>query len=455
MTQRILNSAIAAALLSLAGAALAAPPADQIARLGKDLTALGAEQAGNREGTIPAWTGGITQPPSGYSIGMHHPNPFPQDQVQFEITSANFQDHADKLSVGQQAMFEKYPTYKMKVYQSRRTTSFPQRIYDATIRNAPTAKIVADGDGVIDASEGFPFPIPYGADAGYQLIWNHKLKFKGIGAVRYNNQVAPTANGQYSVVRLREELLGLYGKEGTQISDINNILIYFYQVVEAPPRLAGTVLLVHETLNQIESPRQAWVYNPGQRRVRKAPNVAYDNPGTASDGLRTNDMTDMFNGAMDRFTWKSLGKREMYVPYNSYDAHSDKLDYPDLVRPGHLNPEVMRYELHRVWVVEAELKAGVRHINKRRTFYLDEDGYQIVLIDHYDSRGQMWRFSEAHNINYYDLPTHWSTIESHHDLQNGRYLAVGLDNQEQVNNYSYQTSPENFTPQSLRKRGIR
>jgi hypothetical protein len=215
------------------------------------------------------------------------------------------------------------------------------------------------------------------------------------------------------------------------------------------------VLLVHETLNASAAPRQAWIYNPGQRRVRRAPNVAYDNPGTASDGLRTNDMTDMFNGAMDRFDWKLVGKKEMYVPYNSYTAHSDKTKIADLIRPGHLNPDKLRYELHRVWVVEATLKAGKRHINSRRTFYVDEDSWGILALDHYDGRGQLWRVSEAPSINYYEMPTFWSTIEVHYDLQSGRYIAGLIDNEEKPYDFAFQTSPDDFSPQSLRKRGIR
>ncbi|MEM6937049.1 MAG: DUF1329 domain-containing protein, partial [Pseudomonadota bacterium] len=313
-------------------------------------------------------------------------------------------------------------------------------------------KIVADGEGVVNVAEGFPFPFP---ETPYELMWNHKLKYKGTGGFRYNNQVAPTADGKYTAVKLREELLGLYYEEGNTLADVNNILLYFYQVVESPARLAGNVLLVHETLNQIEQFRQAWIYNPGQRRVRRAPNVAYDNPGTASDGLRTNDMTDMFNGAMDRFNWEMKGKREMYVPYNSYKAHQEGLSYDDFVRPGHLNPDLMRYEKHRVWVFEGTLKNGQRHINSRRTYYLDEDSYQIVLIDHYDGRDELWRFSEAHGVNYYEVPTYWSTVEVHHDLQSGRYVAVGLDNNDDVNVFDKPGNPGDYTPQALRTRGRR
>jgi len=435
------------------GQAVAGPKPGEVARLSQDLTPMGSERAGNADGTIPEWTGGITEPPAGYKPGDHHQDPFADDKPLFRITAANFQEYADKLGVGQKALFDKYPdTYFMDVYPSRRSASFPQRTYDMTAENGKTAKLAAEGEGVSDAAEGFPFPFP---ENSYELMWNHKLKYKGIGGVRFNNQIAPTADGNYSVTVIREELLGLYYKEGETIESINNILLYFFQEVESPARLAGNILLVHETLNQVVLPRQAWIYNPGQRRVRRAPNVAYDNPGTASDGLRTNDMTDMFNGAMDRYDWKVVGKKEMYVPYNSYKVHAGDLSYDDIIKPGHLNQDLMRYELHRVWIVDANLKEGMRHINPKRTFYMDEDTYQILLIDHYDARDQLWRASEAHCINYYDVPTFWSTIETHYDLQSGRYVAQGLDNSMPVNTFNVEMNPGQYTPQALRTRGRR
>jgi len=437
----------------LAGQLLAEGKPDEVHRLSEDLTPVGAVRAGNDAGTIPAWTGGITEPPAGYTAGDHHPNPFPNEKPLFRIDASNYEQYAEQLGVGQIALLQRYPeTYYMDIYTTHRSASFPERIYEMTIKNAATGKLINDGEGVADVAEGFPFPF---AESAKELMWNHKMKFKGSAVTRYNNQVAPTAKGKYSVVVLREELLGLYYQEGMTLADINNMLIYFYQVVESPARLAGNVLLVHETLDQIAQQRQAWIYNPGQRRVRRAPNVAYDNPGTASDGLRTNDMTDMFNGAMDRYDWKIVGKKEMYVPYNSYDAHAKGIPYDELVMPGHLNPALMRYELHRMWVVEANLKEGMRHINPKRTFYLDEDSYQILLIDHYDKRGELWRVTEGHSINYYDLPSFWTTIESHMDLQSGRYVATGLDNTSPIYNFTAESTPGQFTPSSLRKRGRR
>jgi len=453
------QKAAAAVAATAAKAATNTPPPSKasIADLGNTLTPLGAEKAGTADGLIPAWTGGITKPPAGYKPGDHHPNPFPNDKPKFVITGQNYTQYADKLTPGQIAMFKKYPdSFRMPIYQSRRSTAFPQRTYDMTIKNARTGKLVADGEGVADVAEGFPFPLPYNtSDPAKAVIWNHKMKYKGYGGVRYNNQAAPTSRGAWTLIKLREELLGKYWKPGMTLADLNNILLYFYQEVEAPARLAGSVLLVHETLNQKAQPRQAWVYNPGQRRVRRAPNVAYDNPGTASDGLRTSDMTDMFNGAMDRFDWKLVGKKIIYIPYNAYKLHAKDVDFNKLVTPHHLNPDFMRYEPHRVWVVEATLKPGKRHINKRRTYYLDEDSWQIVLTDHYDKRGQLWRYSEGHPINYYDVPLLWTTIETHNDLQNGRYLAVGLDNHDPVNTFNVELNEADFTPQALRKRGRR
>ena len=459
---KILNKAglvalVASALVSTAALAKVSPQeAAKLGVKGTPLTPFGSERAGNKDGTIPEWTGGITQPPSGYKVGDHHPDPFPNDKPVLTITAQNYKQYADKLSAGQIAMFEKYPNWKMVVYPTRRTSSLPPRTYEMTIKNATTGELVNDGEGVANVAEGAPFPILDSdpVKAGYEAIWNHKLKYKGVAVQRWNNQAVPTASGQYTLIRFKEELLGLYYKPGSTLKDINNILLYFYEEVVSPPRLAGQVLLVHETLDSKKDPRQAWVYNPGQRRVRRAPNVAYDNPGTAADGMRTNDMTDMFNGAMDRYDWKLVGKKEMYVPYNSYKAHSADTKVDDLIKPSFINPDLLRYELHRIWVVEANLKPGQRHINPRRTFYLDEDSWQILEVDHYDSQGKLWRYSEAPSVNYYEVPVFWSTLEIHYDLKSGRYLVQGLDNQDPEYDFSFQTTPDMFTPQSLRQRGI-
>jgi hypothetical protein len=443
---------------ALAFVALSATPlqaeltSEEIARLGADLTPLGAEKAGNDEGTIPAWDGGIKTPPAGYEPGMHHPDPFADDAVSFTITAANMSQYADKLTPGYKALLETYPSFKMNVYPARRSASYPQRLYDMTKQIAGTAKLIENGYGVTGAINGIPFPIP---KEGVEVIWNHLLRFRGGVASRTVGQAAPTRGGRYTLVQFYDEFYLLYSIEGMTEADLNNKILMFKQEVTAPARLAGGILLVHETLNQVKEHRSAWLYNPGQRRVRRAPNVAYDNPGTAADGMRTSDQFDMFNGAVDRYDWELVGKKEMYVPYNSYKLHSDKVEVKEILTPLHINPELTRYELHRVWVVDATLRDGARHIYKRRTFYVDEDSWQIVAMDQYDNRDQLWRVSEGHAINYYDLPTYWTTLEVHIDLQAGRYLAIGLDNQNAMYKFGIDRTMEDYTPAALRRSGVR
>jgi hypothetical protein len=256
-------------------------------------------------------------------------------------------------------------------------------------------------------------------------------------------------------VKFLDEGFMVYSQEGMTEETLRNKIALFKQKVLSPARLAGSILLVHETLDQVKEPRNAWVYNPGQRRVRRAPNVAYDNPGTASDGMRTTDQYDMFTGATDRYDWTLVGKKELYVPYNSYKLHSDALKYKDILTPLHVNPDHLRYELHRVWVVDANVKEGSRHIYKRRTFYIDEDSWQVLLVDQYDNRDQLWRVSEGHVINYYDIPMLWTTLEVHTDLQAGRYLAIGLDNESRMYDFDIKRSVEDYTPAALRREGKR
>jgi len=426
--------------------------ADEIARLGKDLTPVGAERAGNADDSIPAWTGGITAPPAGYEKGDHHPDPYAGDKPVVVITSENVDQYADNLTAGHQAMLNLYPSFKMNIYPTHRSASSPERIYDMTRKYSATAELVNGGDGVTGTVNGIPFPIP---KSGIEVLWNHLLRYRGEVASREISQAALTRGGGYTLVKFDDEFYLRYSVKDITEEQLDNKILLFKQEVTAPPRLAGNILLVHETLDQIKEPRAAWVYNPGQRRVRRAPNVGYDNPGTASDGIRTNDQFDMYNGAPDRYNWKLVGKKEVYVPYNSYKLHSDDLRYEDILTPLHINPDHLRYELHRVWVVEATLKEGSRHLYKRRTFYIDEDSWQILSVDIYDNRDQLWRVSEGHPISYYEVPTFWTTLEVHTDLQTGRYIAIGLDNESSMYDFDIERTLKDYSPGALRRSGKR
>ncbi|MEO7742216.1 MAG: DUF1329 domain-containing protein [Usitatibacter sp.] len=451
-TTRIKLVALAVAAAYAAPAAAELSAAD-LAKLGTTLTPLGGEKAANAAGTIPAWDGGITKPVAGFQLGKPYPDPYPQDRPTITITGANADQYKAQLSDGQRAMLKKYPTYKMVVYPTRRSASSPEGHYKETRECAAKAKLAPGGNGVTGCMGGIPFPIP---KDGNEAIWNSLLRYRGDTYAMNWAQAAVTRGGDYAMVKFEYEYDFSYGNLSKAASQReNNKILNYLQSTTAPARLAGQILLVHETVDQTKEPRSAWTYNPGQRRVRLAPNVAYDNPGTAADGLRTNDDFGMYNGATDRYDWKLVGKREMYVPYNSYKLSDPKVKYSEILKPGHINQDLPRYELHRVWVVEATLKAGTSHIYTKRVFFLDEDSWTPLLSDKYDARGELWRFSEQHNENWYNVPMTFPTVEVHHDLQSGRYIAMGLRNEESKIYEPIKRTPGDYTPSNLRGTGTR
>ena len=451
-SRNILAAGFATLAIVLSVPASAKVDAAKAEALKSTLTPTGAEKAGNKDGSIPAWDGGLKAPPAGFAgAGKRYVDPFPGDKPKFTITKANLAEHKDKLTAGQQALFAKYDTYKMNVYETRRTFANPQFIYDASFKNATAGALANNGETLQGAITGVPFPIP---GSGQEVIWNHKLRFQDLSKRRWNNQFAVTTAGDFNLVKIQEDAKFPYNAPKATLEGLNNVGIYFLQMTTAPARLAGTILLVHETMDQIKEARRAWQYNPGQKRLRRAPNVGYDNPGTASDGLRTNDQTNSYNGAMDRYTWKLVGKKDMFVPYNSYVLHSDKYKYADIMKKGHINQDLPRYELHRVWVVDSVTKPGTTHIYKRRTFYIDEDSWAILVVDIYDRRDQLWRFQEAHTAMAYDKPFLAPIGETIYDLQSNRYLAQAFNN-EDPENIEKAFDDDYFAPGNVSKQVIK
>src|SRR5690606_30849319 len=383
----------ALALSVMASGAMAAVSADEAAKLGTTLTPLGAEKAGNADGSIPGWTGGL-QPRAGKADErgfLEHP--YAGEQPLFTITAENAAQYADKLTPGQQAMFKRYPsTYKIKVYPGHRSAAAPEAVYEAARHNALNTKLIEGGNGLENFRMAHAFPIPKN---GMEVVWNHMTRYRGGSVRRQIVQATPQVNGSFNLVYFQDEFTYRENLKDFNPTEQANVLFYFKQRVTAPSRLAGNVLLVHETLNQVKEPRLAWLYNAGQRRVRRAPQVAYDGPGTAADGLRTSDNLDMYNGAIDRYDWTLNGKKEIYIPANNYEVDSPKYKYADILKAGHVNQDLVRYELRRVWHVTATLKSGERHIYAKRDFYVDEDTWQAAEIDHYDGRGNLWRVAEA------------------------------------------------------------
>jgi hypothetical protein len=451
MNKFISNIGIIALLTSASVVAKITP--EQAEQLGKNLTPLGAEMASNKAGTIPAWTGGLHSTNTTKSKDNGRPeNPFPDDKPLFVINNENLAQYQDNLSPGQVAMFTKYADYKMPIYQTRRTAAYSKEMYAIVKKNATSAELIADGYGVENFDLAIPFPV---AENAMEVLWNHITRFRGGSLKRYTTAIPVQANGSFVPVKLNGSLAWPeFLKGGRDAKKDDNVLFYYKQEITGPARLTGTALLVHETMDQVKDPRRAWVYNSGQRRVRRAPNVAYDGPGPGTDGLRTSDNFDMYNGAPDRYNWKLIGKRELYIPYNSYKLLDQDAKYSNIVEAGHLNPEYLRYELHRVWEIEAELKEDIRHIYAKRTMFIDEDSWGASVIDHYDGRGELWKVAEAHNMQFYDVDSPWMAAETLHDLSSGRYLVTGLANEEpKFILWGNKVTRKDFSTSALRRMG--
>jgi hypothetical protein len=419
---KILASAVAVATLVAFAAPAAAKLSDaEVARLGADLTPMGAEKAGNKAGTIPAWTGGLCEPPAGWSAVKGYVDPFASDKVKFTITKANLNEHKDKLTPGMIALLNKHDVLKMNVYETRRTACYPQAVYDDV--KALANKVELQGFGISGGRSPVPFPIP---KSGLEVMWNHQQRYLGGGLDRDYHSFPVRANGDFYKIGAHEYRIFDENLDQSQ----NNLLLAFQSRFTSPATLEGTVFLVHEPLDQVKQIRSAWIYNAGQRRVRRAPDLAYDNFTDGTEGMRTSDQFDAWNGAPDRYEWKLIGKKEIYVPYNSYKLSDKSLKYKeDIVQKTTPNPDLLRFELHRVWEVEANLKAGSKHIYGKRVFFLDEDTWTVVYEDAYDTRKQLWRIGVHPMIQFYDAKVPWYRANIWYDLNSSSYYLAGLDNE--------------------------
>jgi hypothetical protein len=405
----------------VAAGAHAAITAEQAKALGATLTGVGAEKGANKDGTIPAYTGGLVTPPAGFKAGSGiRPNPFAGEKPTLVIDAKNMAQHADKLTEGTKAMLQKYPSFRVDVYPTHRTVAFPKWVLDNTAKIATTAKTTNNGRSIEGAHAGFPFPIP---KDGYEAMWNHLVRFNGPAyEAKYRNLVVD-ASGRASLATEGNSVQEYpYWDNSKQSAETYWRIKLSYT---APARRAGEALLIVDPLDVGAKERRAWSYLPGQRRVKVAPDFSHDTPNPGTAGANTFDDIFVFNGSMDRFDFKLVGKKEMLVPYNAYQAvYGAKQD--DLLKPNHLNPDMVRWELHRVWVVEATLREGKRHIYGKRTFYLDEDSWAALASDQYDAKGQLYRVGFAYNAPSYDLPAPYTDMFSHYDLVARVYHLTGF-----------------------------
>jgi hypothetical protein len=455
-------TALAAALALAANAALAVPAEEEIARLGgPELTPVGAERAGNAEDTIPEWTGGVTEPPPGWTPGMKRPDLFGDDQILFRIDASNVDRYADKLTPGQVALVKSYDGYVMNVYPTRRSCAFPEADYENAKRNAREAAV--DDQCFITAGRWSPlFPLP---ENGCQVLQNGRLSILNglIGSDRIEATLIPTKSGSF-VPTIRRQVLynRTHDPKFETIEDLGGIWARSLSHNMAPPKQAGEITLVYSLT---DGHLKAWTYNPGQRRVRRNPNFEYDNPIPGFQGLMTIDQTNGFIGAADRYNWKLLGKKEIYIPYNSERFFDTDLKYEDIIQPRYPRRDLIRYELHRVWVVEGTVRPDKRHTIARRVFYIDEDHWNIAVVDGYDTRENLWRVSEHLPQLLFEVPSCIANGSLLYDLVAGRYVITPAINEEREPIYEHLGMPAEertladdaglFAPDDLRRMGKR
>ncbi|WP_095059469.1 DUF1329 domain-containing protein [Pseudomonas sp. Irchel s3f7] len=393
--------------------------------LGKTLTPLGAEKAGNAEKTIPAWDGGYTAVDPNFKKGGKRGDPFASDKPVFSITSKNMDQYADKLSDGVKEMFKRYPdSYRLDIYPTRRTAAAPQWVYDNTLKNAQNAKLVDGGSAgpmPEGAYGGIPFPVPKNGD---EAMWNHLLSWRGTSVTMDTRFYLVTADGQHVMTtdgRAIQEMPYYFQEGSAKDFDGDYWMIRLLNV--GPPIRAGEQALDRANLNADKS--QTHIYLAGQRRVRKVPNACCDTPAPSTAGVMAYDELSVYKGRLNRFNWKLVGKKEVFIPYNTNKFFTAATP-EDVLGTRHLNPDALRWELHRVWVVEADLKPGQRHQMAKSRYYLDEDTWQAVLADRWDGSGQLAKMLWALPAVMPDIPATASVSSGFYDFTSGTWFVLDL-----------------------------
>lgn len=418
--------AAASSGLGLAFSSRAAGTTEEAARLKGDLTPLGAERAANRDGTIPAWNGGIRQAPAGYRSGDPRPDPFAADRPLFTVDAKSLANHQARLSEGTAALLQKYPeSMRLVVYPTRRSAAAPDAVYENTARNVTRARTAEGGLVVEGAYGGIPFPLP---KTGAEVMWNFMLSWQGEAADVVFRSYMVTEDGRRVLGSASTNKLQFpYYYEGGSPDKFEGDYRVSTTLVTEPPSRSGEAYLVRQPLDMVRRNTQSWQYLPGQRRVRKAPNIGYDAPNFISSGVNNFDEIFLWSGSLDRYEWKLVGKQELLIPYNN-NAFALK-PVADVLGARHLNPDHVRWELHRVWVVEASLAPGKRNVVARRRYYLDEDTWQIVLGEGWDAQGKLWRHYQSLPTVYYDFPGVFAPTHTVVNLQTGAWLADSVFNE--------------------------
>ncbi|MHA4869541.1 DUF1329 domain-containing protein [Duganella sp. PWIR1] len=415
------------------------------------LTPMGAERAANKDGTIPAWDGKAVDTKPG--ADNKRPDPYAAEKPLLSITAANVAQHADKLSDGTKALLAKAPGMRIDVYPSHRSAVFSQAIYDAVAANATRAKLTNGGLTVEGAYGGIPFPVPKN---GHEALWNHMLSYRGQLTTFTADKYVMTANGDRVLTnRQRTNLAYPYYDPKGKPEGFSGEWARARLDVTEPPANAGQALMTIDYVDNFSKPKDGWQYVPGQRRVRKSPSLVYDTPDASAAGLANFDDVNLFIGAQDRYEVKLIGKKEIYIPYNNNGLFRKPVNA--VIGKGTLNADAVRWELHRVWVLEASLAKDKRNVAAKRRLYLDEDTWQAVLADTWDAQGKLWKTGQAFTLLAGDEPSASTLSYTWYDLLSGGWVYAAAINE--TGGVSYQDYDAKqltkFTSSALASGGVR
>lgn len=415
------QTATALALLgTLATEARAVTP-DELSHLGNDLTAVGAEKAGNADGSIPAFAGS-DKPASGWAFGKPREEFWTHkgEKPLFTIDATNADKYADKLSPGQLQMLKQIKGYTMPVYPTHRDCGFPDFVEKNTKDGALKSAMGKDGWSLDMATlPSVPFPIP---KDGIQVLQNWLMHYMGSGIDwQAHTYVSPKAGGDSPIVATwKQTNYYPWAKTGVHTPKEEGGLVtaFYYGFIE-PASLAGQGLVQRF---YYEKNTDSFYYFTGQRRVRRLPAYAYDAPLIGFENQYPADTTWIFIGNPDRFNWKLVGKKEVYVPYNGFAMQRFDTKLSDVVMPTYVDAKVRRYELHRMWVIEGTVKEGERHATPKKTMYIDEDSWIPAIGDDYDAQGKLWKSKENYITPEWEVNSCAPSASIYADLSNGRYV---------------------------------
>ncbi len=415
-----------------------------------DISLVGADPGPNESGEIPAWVGiaGL-QCPADYEKGDFLPNPYEAEKPLYRIDHTNVDKYKHRLSFGQVTRLKRHKRFYMNIYPAHRNLEYLPEYYAATIETQKSVKIDEDNT-LIGFKGGVAFPH---AKNGLEAAWNVRRMYTSDDAMSslVDRIVSPAGKIKKTIQIAKVMTLG-EGRITHKLPNPNKLAQKIVAFYTYPADTAGTCFMAYSYLDSTKLD-ETWLYLPTLRRVRRAPSMT---GGGQIDGeLCMDENGQEFRGNVNDWTWKLHGKKEHYVAYNCFSIFVKGTKPEDECWAQDLNPERLRYELHRVYKLEANAIEGLNHPYKKRVGFYDEDAWQPLLGDRYDKRGDIYRQFEAYTYADYCEKMRQTMGYLYMNLVSGRYELFGgnLDENSQANMYNIGMEESFFTVQNMRRLG--